>query len=498
MRAYLAHGCQSSITCWPRGADLNSEPNIFFYLQSFIAKNFSLYHYVMMNRGQLRPVAELRSRKLMDELTVCDFVCTCTSSRTLFYITPVLEILESSIGFTQSIYFVTSPLELNLSPLYQNHQFTISFYKSSNPTLLLHLSEGPTIMAPSAIDVATAPTELTHEKPQHHAPPKVDSFDAKTATTEELAQALIHNGCFYLRNFIDQDSISQIIADVRPYFDQDPPWDPSGVCFPPQTKRVSGLAAKSDSYRNKVLMNPTWLSLSERVLATKTSAWFGDIQAESTSHPILGGTVCFQVKAGAAAQGLHRDNMGYHHNDARITADEWRVGRDSAIALFLAGTRTTKENGATRFVPRSHLQGSGEGPGNEEGAVYAEMEPGDCLVMFTSLYHAGSANLTESEERLVFTNFSIKGTLRGVSFFSFPPPTHTHCFPPPLLFLIFPELLTQKQKNYPFFFLKKNRWKINTYLYHLAKQHPGRMKSFPSWATPSPTPFSVWSTSWIR
>lgn len=118
--------------------------------------------------------------------------------------------------------------------------------------------------------------------------------------------------------------------------------------------------------------------------------------------------------------------MGYHHRDPRITTDQWHVGRDSGIALFLAGTRTTKENGATRFVPGSHLQGSAEGPGNEDEAIYAEMEKGDCLVMFTSLYHAGSPNLTEDEERLVYTNFSIRGTLRGVRLFffssSFPPP----------------------------------------------------------------------------
>lgn len=111
--------------------------------------------------------------------------------------------------------------------------------------------------------------------------------------------------------------------------------------------------------------------------------------------------------------------MGYHHSDPRITADQWHVGRDSGIAMFLAGTRTTKENGATRFVPGSHLQGSAEGPGNEDEAVYAEMEKGDCLVMFTSLYHAGSPNLTDDEERLVYTNFSIRGTLRGVSIFVF-------------------------------------------------------------------------------
>lgn len=285
-------------------------------------------------------------------------------------------------------------------------------------------------MAPSAIDVVAPPlTEPTPEKGQHHQAPKVDSFDAKTANTDELARALIRNGCFYLRNFVDQETLTQITTDIRPYFEQDPPWHASGVCFPPQTKRVSGLAAKSDTYRNAVLMNPTWLALSERLLATSTAAWFGDIKAESTSHPILGGTVCFQIKAGAAAQGLHRDNMGYHHTDPRITADQWHVGRDSGIALFLAGTRTTKENGATRFVPGSHLQASAEGPGNEDEAVYAEMEKGDCLVMFTSLYHAGSPNLTEDEERLVYTNFSIRGTLRGVSvfffFFKFSPSPNT-------------------------------------------------------------------------
>lgn len=285
-------------------------------------------------------------------------------------------------------------------------------------------------MAPSAIDVVAPPlTESTSEKGQQHQAPKVDSFDAKTAKTDDLARCLIRNGCFYLRNFVDQETVDQITIDIRPYFEQDPPWHASGVCFPPQTKRVSGLAAKSDTYRNAVLMNPSWLALSERLLATSTPAWFGDIKAESTSHPILGGTVCFQIKPGAAAQGLHRDNMGYHHSDPRITADQWHVGRDSGIVLFLAGTRTTKENGATRFVPGSHLQGSAEGPGNEADAVYAEMEKGDCLVMFTSLYHAGSPNLTEDEERLVYTNFSIRGTLRGVSvffffFFTFP---HSFC-----------------------------------------------------------------------
>ena len=166
--------------------------------------------------------------------------------------------------------------------------------------------------------------------------------------------------------------------------------------------------------------------------------------------------------------------MGYHHTDPRITADQWHVGRDSGIALFLAGTRTTKENGATRFVPGSHLQASAEGPGNEDEAVYAEMEKGDCLVMFTSLYHAGSPNLTEDEERIVYTKFSIRGTLLRVTVFFF-----FYFFLVLFLFLLFLFFPTANLYN--------NRWKINTFPSHLRKQHPGPTKSFPSSAMPSPT-----------
>ena len=82
--------------------------------------------------------------------------------------------------------------------------------------------------------------------------------------------------------------------------------------------------------------------------------------------------------------------------------------------MFLAGTRTTKENGARRFCPGSHLDANVDAP-NEGNAVYADMEPGDAFAVFSSVYHAGSANVSAADERLVFTTFMDRGTLRSVS-----------------------------------------------------------------------------------
>jgi ectoine hydroxylase-related dioxygenase (phytanoyl-CoA dioxygenase family) len=261
-------------------------------------------------------------------------------------------------------------------------------------------------MAPTAVDASQKPAAAGIKQP-----PRVDSFDSHTVSIDQLARSMIRNGGVIVRNFLDTASIDAIEKEVRPHLEGDTPWD--GDCFPPQTKRVAGLAAKSDTFREKIIMHPQWLELSDALLSVKTAAWFGDAHIESISRPQLSGTAVFSVWPGARAQGLHRDDMVFHQKKPRITADQYEIGRDVGLGLFLAGTNTTKANGATRFCPGSHLEASGEPP-NEDNAYYAEMEKGDCLIMFQSCYHGGSANTTESEERLVFSAFACLGTLRQV------------------------------------------------------------------------------------
>jgi len=69
----------------------------------------------------------------------------------------------------------------------------------------------------------------------------------------------------------------------------------------------------------------------------------GDKNEESVSPPQLMNTIIFSIGPGARAQVLHRDDSN-HHQDLRAVA-EHEMGRDSGIGLFVAGKKTTKQNG---------------------------------------------------------------------------------------------------------------------------------------------------------
>jgi ectoine hydroxylase-related dioxygenase (phytanoyl-CoA dioxygenase family) len=122
----------------------------------------------------------------------------------------------------------------------------------------------------------------------------------------------------------------------------------------------------------------------------------------------------FSIGPGAARQELHRDDS-IHHNPlpALSSASEYRIGRDVGVGPFVAGKKTTRANGATRFIPGSHLWGMDRCP-DESLAFYAELDAGDAFLMLSSCYHGGSANTTTDQERLVYSCFMTKGFLRQV------------------------------------------------------------------------------------
>jgi ectoine hydroxylase-related dioxygenase (phytanoyl-CoA dioxygenase family) len=79
---------------------------------------------------------------------------------------------------------------------------------------------------------------------------------------------------------------------------------------------------------------------------------------------------------------------------------------------MVPGLKTTFENGATTAIPGSHLWGSDRAPRTSE-AIVAEMEVTDCWVMLGGLYHAGGANIIESERRILHGFFFARGFYRG-------------------------------------------------------------------------------------
>ncbi|KAE8159273.1 hypothetical protein BDV40DRAFT_314758 [Aspergillus tamarii] len=223
----------------------------------------------------------------------------------------------------------------------------------------------------------------------------------KYGTSAELTSSI--------RNLVDQDTLAQVSRDVTPHFDKF--WE--GGIFTSKSRVVAGLAVKSTAFIEHIACNPLFLEVCDRLLASTYTCWYGDEQVTFTSAPQINAAIAISNSPGNEAQKLHRDDMGLHHTLPGIAPEAYTPGRDVGVGPFVAATQTTKENGATRFIPGSHLWDTSHRP--DEGlTVPVEMQPGDAFIMLASCFHAGSANVSQ-EDRTIYSTFLSKGILRQVS-----------------------------------------------------------------------------------
>ncbi|KAK8248238.1 hypothetical protein HDK77DRAFT_223491 [Phyllosticta capitalensis] len=240
---------------------------------------------------------------------------------------------------------------------------------------------------------------------------KVPEYPA-TASPDEIVAGMKIAGGAIIRNILSHESIAQMEHDLRPYLEADTPWE-AGTFFPPSTRRAFSLCAKSDAAATDLIGNELYQAVCRRFLTTKAYKWYGNSSELNVSLPQVNNTIAFSVRPGISYnQPLHRDDDIHYPDRQRIDVyPEQTNKRDYGVGFFVAGTKSTKANGATRFIPGSHLEAT-EHPPDEEFAEYAELDVGDGFMMLSSCYHGGSANRTKDEERLLFSCFMTRGFLR--------------------------------------------------------------------------------------
>ncbi|KAJ5558723.1 Phytanoyl-CoA dioxygenase [Penicillium sp. DV-2018c] len=224
-----------------------------------------------------------------------------------------------------------------------------------------------------------------------------------------ITQAIINDGCVIIKNFTDLETIAKVNTETKPYIDADKPW--KGDLFPPETRRCANLVGRSKTAREQWLVDPLIRTLTSKFVDKTTTNFYGETKHTYTSEAICSIALTFDVGPGAKAQRLHRDDKNFHVDHEDQTAAGYRVGSDVMMAFMIPGVKTTVENGATIAIPGSHLWGADRAPKQHE-AVAAEMEPTDCWVMLGGLYHAGGANVTESEHRTLHGFFFSRGYFR--------------------------------------------------------------------------------------
>lgn len=236
----------------------------------------------------------------------------------------------------------------------------------------------------------------------------IKAIDYDVSKVDEIIEAIKYNGCVRVKGFLSPDELKAAEASVRPAVDA-----ARYGSADDQTKRLGRLPQYAPRLTEKILTDKVYTSVMDKFLSVRHVSWLGSKRFVTNERPIVAMTSIFEVGPGMHMQDLHKDDGIWYNKVPEIRPEDYEFGRDYSISFFVAGTRTTRANGATRVVPGSHL-GKHDAQPDPSKAVDAELEAGDAFFMLSSCYHGAGENSTVDEKRLVYALFSMQPHLRQV------------------------------------------------------------------------------------
>lgn len=237
---------------------------------------------------------------------------------------------------------------------------------------------------------------------------KLEAFDYDVANIEKIIDSLRYNGGVRVKGFLKPEELVAAEAAVRPALDA-----AQYATAADPTKRLGRLPQHAPALTEKILTDELYLAVMERFLSVDSVSWLGAKKYDIIEKPIVAMSSIFEVGPGMHVQDLHRDDSIWYNKLTEIKPEEYWYQRDRSISFFIAGTKTTRANGATRFIPGSHLTKYDMQP-DPSKTVDAELDAGDCFFMLSSCYHGAGGNTTEDELRLVYALFMQQPQYRQV------------------------------------------------------------------------------------
>ncbi|KIW68733.1 hypothetical protein PV04_04657 [Phialophora macrospora] len=228
-----------------------------------------------------------------------------------------------------------------------------------------------------------------------------------SSPTEDILAIIERDGGVILTDFATPGDLAAIDRDVEAHRKQTRTTEKSALqIIPKETLAVPGLVGKSPTIA-RICESPVLEQLRTSILQEKFSVIREDIVEEHTIDPLLSISITFYIGPGAPRQRLHRDDNvhGIRHGGG------FDLKKASQFACLIAGSRTTRQNGATMFVPGSHRWDDKRTPRTDE-VCFAEMEPGSALIFLASCYHGGGHNSTRDDVRRVHGLFFVRGNMR--------------------------------------------------------------------------------------
>ncbi|ETI24710.1 hypothetical protein G647_04079 [Cladophialophora carrionii CBS 160.54] len=225
---------------------------------------------------------------------------------------------------------------------------------------------------------------------------------------EDILAIIERDGGVILTDFATPEDLAAIDRDVEAHRTQTRSTDKGALkLIPKETLAVPGLVGKSPTIARICCESPVLEQLRTSILEEKFSVIREDIVEDHTIDPLLSISITFYIGPGAPRQRLHRDDNvhGIRHGGV------FDLKRASQFGCLIAGSKTTRQNGATMFIPGSHRWDDTRAPRPDE-VCFAEMDPGSALIFLASCYHGGGDNSTHDEVRRVHGLFFARGNLR--------------------------------------------------------------------------------------
>ena len=216
-------------------------------------------------------------------------------------------------------------------------------------------------------------------------------------SADEVFRFIKKEGYAIIKGLAPSNVIKAVAGQLEPFFGQTPNCE--GYFWGLKTIRMGGIITKSPA-SHELITHPFILEIVQAVLGPYCSSFQLNL------------TQAIRIEPGEIKQPLHRDQevFPYEH-----------PGSECQINVMWALDDFTKENGATRIIPRSHLQKLDRDP-PEDQIIPAEMPRGTALIYLGSLTHSGGGNKTTRPRTGLAISYSL-GWLRQAEnqFLAIPP-----------------------------------------------------------------------------
>ncbi len=205
----------------------------------------------------------------------------------------------------------------------------------------------------------------------------------KSDPFESLMAALQADGGVIVRDFIDQDLVARLNAQLRAHVESTDPGadkvgEEMGHFWGRQTKRFTRLAARA----------PAFAELLDHDLMHRWAehTFVGDYWLNTGQAMIVG--------PGEKGQILHRDIGIWPH-----FLELGKPAPEVMVSILLALSDFTEEVGATRVIPGSHLWDDFKQTPKREDTVGAVMPAGGALMYLGKTVHGAGENVTTDQWR---------------------------------------------------------------------------------------------------